>query len=54
MFTVENTENSFTSSELAVMNAALEIRLARGEHESNASAAINNAFTPNCVVEDLV
>ena len=54
MFTVENTENTFSADELVVMNTALEIRIARGEHEPSASSAINNLFTPNCEVSDLI
>ncbi len=53
MFTVENTGNTFTYGELQTLNAALLVRMERGEHESNASAAITNAFAPGCTVDDL-
>ena len=43
MFTDQNTEG-FSASTLAILNAALTIRLACGEDIKNASDAINNAW----------
>jgi hypothetical protein len=46
MFTMENTEG-FTQSEIDLLNAALEIRVSRGEDEKDASDAINNLWQAN-------
>jgi hypothetical protein len=48
----DNTEG-FSPQELALLNAALKIRLERGEEEKNASDAINNAWTDNATIETL-
>jgi hypothetical protein len=52
-FTMDNTEN-FTAAELATLNKALAIRVARGEDEKSASDAINNAWFDGATVEDLI
>lgn len=43
MFTQDNTAE-FSVADLALLNEALAVRLARGEDEKNACAAINNAW----------
>jgi hypothetical protein len=53
MFTIDNTEG-FNAAELALLNEALVIRIARGEHEKDASDAINNAWTLNCKLVNLI
>ena len=53
MFSQDNTEG-FTNSELEILNAALKIRLERGEDEQDASDAINNAWVKGAQVEDLI
>ncbi len=53
MFTDENTEG-FSAAELALLNEALAIRLARGEDEKNASAAINNAWNESATLSMLL
>ncbi len=49
----QNNTEGFTPQELALLNAALAIRLARGEDEKNARDAINNAWTDNATIETL-
>jgi hypothetical protein len=53
MFTLENTEG-FTSEEIIILNAALAIRVERGEDEKVASDKINNAWFSGASVEDLI
>lgn len=53
MFTDENTEG-FSAAELALLNEALAIRLARGEDEKNASDAINNAWNESATLSMLL
>lgn len=53
MFTMDNTEG-FTASELATLNAALKIRMDRGEDEKSASDIINNRWVKGATVEDLI
>ena len=53
MFTEENT-NGFSADDLEILNAALRIRLDRGEDEKNASDAINNAWIDGATVADLI
>ena len=52
MFTADNTEG-FTATELATMNDAMRIRIARGESEKGASDAVNNAWFDGATVADL-
>jgi len=54
MFTIENTNDTFTAAELAILNEALNRRLALGEDEKTASDAINNGFYVGATVDDLV
>lgn len=54
MFTNENTDGSFSVSELLVLNSALQIRMDRGEEQSNASDAITNAWFDSATITDLV
>lgn len=53
MFTIENTDG-FTAQELEILNAALEIRMARGEGKTAAHDAINNAWVSGATVADLI
>ena len=46
MFTLDNTEG-FTAADLKLMNEALEILVAGGMDEQNASARINNKWRSN-------
>lgn len=46
MFTMDNTEG-FTSDDLDLMNEALDILVADGIDESNASDIINNNWMPD-------
>jgi hypothetical protein len=48
----DNTEG-FSVQQTDLLNAALAIRLARGEDEKNASDAINNAWTDTATIETL-
>lgn len=48
----DNTEG-LSPQELALLNAALAVRLAQGEDEKNSSDAINNAWTDNATIETL-
>jgi len=52
MFTEDNTEG-FTAAELAILNEALALRLARGEDEKNAQDAINNLWRPGMTAGEL-
>lgn len=52
MFTLDNT-TGFNASELEIINAALAIRLERGEDRKAASDAINNAWFTGAAVADL-
>lgn len=53
MFTMDNTEG-FTAAELATLNAALKIRMDRGEDEKSARDIINNRWVEGATVEDLI
>lgn len=46
MFTTENT-SGFTASDLELMNEALEILIANGMDEKNASDIVNNNWQEN-------
>lgn len=45
MFTMDNTEG-FTQADLELLNEALELLMADGIDESNASAIVNNNWIP--------
>jgi hypothetical protein len=52
MFTESNTEG-FSTDELETLNAALFVRLTRGEDEKSAADAINNHWVEGATVADL-
>lgn len=49
---MDNT-NGYSADELAILNAALVIRMERGEDEKSASDAINNAWVAGADISDL-
>lgn len=59
-FTHENTLNSYSDDELALINEAAEILIARwggrdedGNNEKNAADLVHNRFWPKCTLADL-
>lgn len=53
MFTEDNT-SGFTVDEIDTLNAALSIRIVRGESEKSASDAITNAWRVGATVKTLI